>query len=173
MTQEIGPLQVDANIECVVIPDSVKEICENAFANLEQLQRVVFLEDSRLSSFKSCCFKNSGITDISAPASLRRVEVGAFLGCANLRHVTFSEGLETIGELAFARTAVESVRLPSTLRYILNSFDDCVTVRDVFLPAGHMEVCYDAVQRRYTGTLFVPADVKNIQYSPAYAYFGL
>lgn len=36
-----------------------------------------------------------------------------------------------------------------------------------------MEVCYDASTRKYTGTLFVSADVESVQYSPAYAYFGL
>lgn len=159
--------------EYVVVPSSVREICENAFGGCGELKRVFFLDNSQLNSLRSGCFKNSGITEISLPGSLQRVGAGAFLYCRSLKSVTFSEGLTTIEELAFARSAVESIWLPSTLRNIQNAFDDCTTIKNVFLPTGRMEVCYDASRRGYSGTLFVPASVESIQKHPAYACFGL
>ena len=95
------------------------------------------------------------------------------MNCENLQNVELNEGLEELGELVFARSTVQSIRLPSTLSKFSNAFYDCTTIRQIFLPVGRMDVCWDESRRMYAGTLTVSADVQSIQYHPAYALFDI
>ena len=82
------------------------------------------------------------------PASLRTVSQGSFSQCENLRSAKFAEGLEVLGtdksqrggsmwSGAFQESALESVRLPSTLKRIgYSAFAGCRNLKAIELPDG-------------------------------------
>ena len=74
-------------------------------------------------------FRESGLERVTTPKSVRTIRQSAFCKCPNLKRVTLNEGLETLGTSEYTKegkpwcgvfqdSAVEDVRLPSTLRYI-------------------------------------------------------
>ena len=83
------------------------------------------------------CFFRSGLEEVVFPAGVRGVGAGAFKQCRRLRCVLLNEGLEKLGEEepidgsacrgeAFRDTAIESIRLPSTLKTVMaETFEDC------------------------------------------------
>ena len=59
----------------------------------------------------------------------------AFSGCSRLSCVLFSDTLHTIGERAFACTALVRVHLPSSVSLIGNSaFEDCTFLEEISFP---------------------------------------
>ena len=72
----------------------------------------------------------------------------------NLKKITLPEGLEIIGDWAFAATpGVEEVNLPSTLKHIGESaFDGCRELRNFTIPAGVEHIGINAF--RDTGMAF-------------------
>lgn len=64
--------------------------------------------------------------------------------CRNLKIVHFAEGLEKIGNQVFARSGIESLETPSSLKVISpGAFIECHSLRRVVL-ADVMEVLGDA-----------------------------
>lgn len=87
----------------------------------------------------------AGIEHLFLPSSVTDIRCGAFscqftgeLGyCSNLKSVDFANGLETIGDSAFAYTSIESLSLPTTLKTIGNSaFNGCYALNKVIIPDG-------------------------------------
>ena len=60
-----------ASIESVTISASVKEICADAFCNCHMLHEVVLEPDSTLEKIGQRCFRNSAITQMTVPATVR------------------------------------------------------------------------------------------------------
>ena len=74
-------------------------------------------------------FYDSGVERIDLPSSMRRIGAEAFMMCKQLRSVRLNEGLQTLGAkeqvkkkeasgASFAGSALESIKLPSTLKVI-------------------------------------------------------
>ena len=87
----------------------------------------------------------AAVEEVFLPKSLSTIENGAFscqftgeLGyCSLLKKVKFSNGLQTIGDNAFAYTSIESLDLPATLTSIGNSaFKGCYALGKVIIPDG-------------------------------------
>lgn len=87
----------------------------------------------------------AGVEEVFLPASLQEIGSGAFscqftgeMGyCSLLKKIDFSNGLETIGDNAFAYTSVESISLPATLKNIgAGAFKNCYALSKVIIPDG-------------------------------------
>lgn len=63
-------------------------------------------------------YMNRNIKKVYIPDSVKRIGVNAFRGCTKLENVLFSEGLETIDNYAFGRTALTTVSFPRSLKNI-------------------------------------------------------
>ena len=97
----------------LVIPNTITNINESAFAEFKGLTEVVISENV--------------------------VSIGerAFNGCVNLSKVTFAENskLETIGDGAFGSSGVVSIDIPASVNYIGSSvFESCYRLNSVYLP---------------------------------------
>lgn len=139
----------DRDLEVAQIPADVVEIAAGAFRRCARLKNVVFAPNSRLETIGAEAFRASGLTEFSAPESLRRVAAGAFAQCRALARVVLGDGLEALGDCSaetsdfgvFQGAGLESVKLPSGLcRIPYAAFHDCARLRDIQLPQGLREV---------------------------------
>ena len=124
----------------------MKTIEARAFYGYKNLKHVAFSEG--LERLGELCFSQSGLESVEFPASLRTVSKGSFSQCENLKSARFAEGLEVLGADwdannkmtwygAFQESALESVRLPSTLKKIAyRTFAGCKNLKTVELPDG-------------------------------------
>jgi hypothetical protein len=103
----------------VVIPSTVREIGENAFARLYSLVDLRFeegVERIYFSAFSQCY----QLTVVTFPASLVVIDERAFYLCRSLREVTFAADskLQHIGKEAFPQCPLEKVFLPASVTEI-------------------------------------------------------
>lgn len=140
----------------IVIPASVKTIEKGAFSECYSLTTVIFDEDSQLETieggyyylsnnfygaFSSC----TALTSICIPASVKKIEAGAFQNCSSLATVSFEKGslLESIGGGftnhyydyvgAFADCkALVSIDIPASVKTIGSAtFQNCIALKTV------------------------------------------
>ena len=128
----------------VKLPSTLKRIEHRVFTGCKNLKVVRFPE--RLEYLGKFCFSQSGLESVDFPASLRTISQGSFSQCKNLRSAKFAEGPEALGtderqrdgtmwSGAFQESALESVRLPSTLRKIAyRTFAGCRSLKAIELP---------------------------------------
>ena len=101
------------------IPDGVKAIGVDAFAECEKLTGVTFpdgVTEIADQAFYGC----KRLTKVTLPASLRTLGRDAFSFCSKLKTVTLPEGLESIGERAFADCVklVAEISIPDSVTNI-------------------------------------------------------
>ena len=87
-------------------------------------------------------YTDNKVTELVIPAEIDGVavkEIGAhaFKRCYHLSSITISEGITTIGELAFFKINVKSVTIPSSVTAIGRyAFSDCKNLESVTVPEG-------------------------------------
>lgn len=81
---------------------------------------------------------NKNIISITIPSTVKEIPKRFVEGAANLEIVVLPEGLEKIGDSAFAYTKnLKKINLPSTLKHIGScAFDNCVSLTGIEFPAG-------------------------------------
>ncbi len=151
----------DTQITKVVIPSTVTEIEEYAFANCSKLQTVIFLCD--LQEIPAYAFYNcTSLTNVQIPGSvetigdyafratdIRTVTIGenvrtigteAFRDCTSLAELNFAPQsvLQVIGQAAFGGcTSLKTVEMPDTVTVLKNSaFVGCGSLMTVYVSAG-------------------------------------
>lgn len=101
----------------VLLPDTVQEIGDEAFADCRELQQAVL------------------------PASLRRIGARSFRRCRKLRAVKLPEDLEGIGTEAFAGTGIHLVTVPDTVTELgAGVFEDCSALIEAEIGLGIIEL---------------------------------
>ena len=137
----------------LVLPDKTTQICNYAFENQKNLEKVVIPDGVQLGneSFKSCtalkevqlpsdlaviphgAFNLTGIESITIPSSVKTIAPSAFFSCKSLKEVVLNEGLECIGHNAFKLCEnLTTVHFPSTLKVIAKcAFTFCNDLTDV------------------------------------------
>lgn len=88
-----GPIVGRSNFTEVILPDTIKTICPEAF---------------------SC----SNLTQIVLPASLEEIPERCFYRCKNLKSIQLPEGLKVLGKHAFSYTELEDITIPSSVTHI-------------------------------------------------------
>ncbi len=151
-------------ITCVVIDDSAGEIGDRAFANLSNLQEVVFGEKSQLGFIGNY----------------------AFYGCGKLESITLPVGLKTIGEGAFEYcTRLKSIEVPIHVASIgYGAFRDCWNLTSITLPfvgdgntKTHFGYIFGATDYKQNNDALLSTGLKNVTVTRAdsigsYAFYG-
>ena len=75
-------------------------------------------EDYPVTHIGGNAFKESAVTKVTIPSSVRFILNSAFESCASLTEVNLSEGLEEICAFAFEHSAVTSLTIPGTVTTI-------------------------------------------------------
>lgn len=111
------------SVEEVVMPDSVKMICNEAFSCCKYLKKINLSKNlqkitNQLGNnawFKKC----ESLKGIEIPAGIKEIPNMIFFGCSELSEVVFHDGLEVIGASAFASCRkLKKVSLPETVKRI-------------------------------------------------------
>lgn len=116
-------------------------------------------------SIGSDSFANTGITEISIPASVKSIEDYVFGYCRNLASVKLPEGLESIGVWAFrACYSLKSIVIPDSVTTLgEGTFEDCSALKDVVLGSGITEIPQDMfLGCTSLETVHIPVSVKKI-----------
>ena len=116
---------------------------------------------------ESAFFKNTSVTSVSIPATMKTIGNEAFQNCSNLTSLTF-EGesqLEQIGDGAFYNTVLTTIKIPATVKTIGNrAFQYCGKLTSLtFEGESQLEQISDNAFR-YTvlTTIDIPASVTSI-----------
>ena len=74
-----------------------------------------------------------GVTDVVIPEGVTEIGRRAFMGCTNMKQVTFPASLKTVGWQAFSRcTGLTSLDIPGTIqRFSFQAFAYCTGITEV------------------------------------------
>ena len=111
------------SVEEVVMPDSVKMICNEAFSSCKYLKKINLSKNLQKTTNQlgnNACFKKcERLKCIEIPAGIKENPNMMFFGCRELSEVVFHNGLEVIGTSAFASCRnLEKINLPKTVKRI-------------------------------------------------------
>ena len=125
----------NAQLKKIILPSSLREIGQYAFALCTNITEIIFEEDSMLAEIGEGAFGMTSIEKIELPESLLATGVEAFTGCPNLQEVILPEGIEIISVASFANcTLLSKINLPSTLKAIDQSaFYGCSSLKGEFV----------------------------------------
>ena len=135
---KIRLIKVLQSASSFTVPATVREIAPNAFSGNLGLESVTFEAGSQLETIGNYAFSGTGITSIVIPENVTSIGTGAFSYCENLttvdlsgfkgtalptesfansrrvRNITWNANLASIGNSAFANTALTSLDLTGT-----------------------------------------------------------
>ena len=112
-----GLFRNNTYVEEVVIPDFVDSIPNNAFNGATSLKKVIFGENSGVSSIGSYAFQNcDSLASIDIPNSVTNISNYAFYQCNGLRSVKIPDSITTLYDYTFAECRnLTVVILPNTI----------------------------------------------------------
>ncbi|EKJ5635651.1 leucine-rich repeat domain-containing protein [Campylobacter coli] len=140
--EKVKSLGLDTKAE-VVIPKDIKVI-EGGFFQNDKIRKIIMNEG--LEVIGSDAFYQCGaIKEVAFPASLKRVESWAFIGCCKLKSANFKEGLESIGERAFWECeSLEEISLPDSLKEIgKDAFLEVYNLKRIHISKNHKYFGYE------------------------------
>jgi len=131
-------------LTAITLPDSVKSICDCAFAGCDALRTFSIGKDSRLEAIGDKAFSScSLLEELRLPAGLKQIGKKAFYFCSMLRKPELSRDV-TVGRDAFLRAC-----LPAAM------FDESFNAPFEELPA-EAKMCYHAVPGKPEDGISVP-----------------
>ena len=150
----------------LVIPDEVRHGNDN--------YTVIAIDNGNPNhgTFELC----DGLTKVTFPSGLQRIESGAFQQCYNLTEVDFSActALTDIGGSAFKHSGLTSVSLPASLTNLNNSvFEDCTDLTSVEIPDGLTQIGIKTFYNTNLTSLTLPASVRNIGKTAFYPCYNM
>lgn len=120
------------------------------------------------------CFAGSGLTEVTFPTSVKVVGHEAFYDCKQLHHAELNEGLAVLGEkfdsggkeyngMAFAKSGIESIRIPSSLKTIeTTTFMECKSLKTVEFSEGPEKIGVGAFGKYGIESVVLPSSVRTI-----------
>ena len=127
---------IESNISHVTLcsPDTILE--PGAFSNCNSLKTATL--PSRMKTFPSSLFYNSGLTKFIFPED--SIEVGRFMfyGCTGLTSVTLSDNIVIIRFSAFGNCrSLRTIYIPKSVEYITpEAFDGCISLTEITFEKG-------------------------------------
>lgn len=120
-----------ASLASVDLPDGLTKISEYAFASCTSLSQIDFPEG--IAKIGPYAFRESGLTTVAIPGSIKAIKEGCFYNCDNLTSAVIGSGVTRIGAHAFRDCGnLETVEIPSTVKILGTScLRDCPKLHDV------------------------------------------
>ena len=166
--EEIGE---GAKVEEIVLPDTVEEIGEGAFARCQELLGVRFPKAiQKLPDYLfSDCRK---LLPFSIPASVKEIGDYAFQNCRSLTKIVLPQGLERIGNYAFYNCrGLKELKLPGNVKSLgTGALKNCESLSFIAL-AGHKNIQNVVADMHHPFTLSIQYPSDNGSTVSAYLYF--
>ncbi len=160
-----APELVDENGFGYVIVDSKELTLTKYTGSATDITVPAEYQDKPVTAIGEDAFRDTRITSVVIPSSVKSLGSRAFDGCVALASVTLPEGLESIGDHAFKYdTALTEIKLPSTLKTIGMYAFTYTGISSVEIPDGVTtigEYCFYQNEKLATAT--VPASVTTIK----------
>lgn len=125
----------------VTLPEELHTIGKNAFAWCSKLSHVAFPSGVKIiddGAFASC----QGLTELLLPQSLEYIGADAFRACSEVKTLTLPQSIKSIGRRAFDFCAsLESVEVPCGITVLTEGvFSHCESLHKVVLPVGLIRI---------------------------------
>lgn len=140
-----GAFSMCSMLKGITLPASLAVIPDHAFSKCTALNEVHFRNQQ---SIGACAFEYCrSLAAANIPGTVKTIGMHAFSGCTALNNLTLKNGIEQIGDYAFAETAVRKISLPSeSLTYAgENMFFNCPKLTTVYGIKG--TYAYDWAER--------------------------
>lgn len=113
----------DTMLVSITIPKGVTQIGNEAFYNCNKLSKILFEDDSKLSSLGTQTFaKATNMQCITIPTNVLELKNGLFNGCTNLSNINFENieysKLKSIGHFVFKGTKIRKLKIPKSVTNI-------------------------------------------------------
>ena len=147
------------NIEGVIMPNTIKQILEEAFYGCSNLSIIEFSNKLEIIARSAFAF-NSAIISVNLPASLTKIEDTAFFNCNGLTSITIPEIVASIGERAFQEcSSLESITINATTPPTLGRNVMPSNVKIIYVPAESVEA-YKAAWSDYADKIYSIEELK-------------
>lgn len=188
-----------ADVEEVILPDTVKEIGDSAFYGCKSLKTIELpegLEKLGPMCFHSCegleeitipstvkevggalypTFEDSGLKKITFAEGTTGIPSSIFQGASKLTEVVLPESMKTIGSYAFMSCkSLETIHLPESLISIgNNAFYGCTSLKEITIPKG-----INSLGDGILGSAFEGTGIEIVYFEegrtviPSYAFHG-
>ncbi|MBQ0141715.1 MAG: leucine-rich repeat domain-containing protein [Prevotellaceae bacterium] len=126
----------------IFLPESLKEIKTEAFANCKQLESVIFSSKSFCdignAAFKWC----TSLRRVDLPHNVKVIKMGTFSWCTSLESINESPGLEVIESAAFSHCgSIKNIDfIPNATQIGQRAFMDCSSLETIAFPNGLKEI---------------------------------
>jgi predicted nucleic acid-binding Zn-ribbon protein len=124
-------------LSTVILPDTVTSISAESFYYCSALKNITL--PSGLVEIPVETFRNSGLTSIEIPSSVKYIRDSAFHSCASLTSINFSEDsvLQLMGSSVFSGcTKLTSIDIPSVVEMGSHMFSGCTSLTTVNFPSN-------------------------------------
>lgn len=151
--------------ETYIMPSEVEKIDDYNYVltRLKYLKNLIFSKN--LKTIPECSV--SSMESVVIPDQVNRIEESTFLGCENLKKVTFGKNVTFIGDGAFAQCkALKTIKLPKNLKEIDNSAFVATSLKEVAIPDSVVKIGRSVFEKNVK--LKKPAYLKKIKDGSVY-----
>lgn len=108
----------ETQLKSISFPKSLAVLKRHSIGFNENITSVD-LSNTALTEIGIMAFVNcTSLSEVKLPSTLEAILLGAFLDCSSLAEIELPENLYSIGQSAFAGTALTEIRIPSTVEEI-------------------------------------------------------
>ncbi|MDY4112427.1 MAG: leucine-rich repeat domain-containing protein [Roseburia sp.] len=140
VTEIRGGAFADSAVIAVKLPDTVINVCDNAFyycITLVEIQLGAKTEIVGTKAFEGCI----ALKRIELNEGLIYISDGAFANCTSLTHVDFPDSLTKIGAGAFGMSGITEIVIPGSVESIgTQAFTGCKSLKQVSIENGTVEI---------------------------------
>lgn len=137
------------------VPSTVEEIGKKAFRNTGNLYEINLYN---VKTIRKEAFANSGVTKLTIPGGVKKIEDGAFRGLVRLQEMTIEPRLRLPANFARDSRLLAKVNLPQGAEYLdHNAFKDCLRLEQFPFTA---EISYEG------DSIFSGCGFKNVFFQP-------
>ena len=151
------------SLKTVSIPSGVTTINEGVFDSCTVLTNIVLPEGVATIdkyAFRGC----EALSSIHIPDGVTAIADGVFNGCIRLNAVNIPTQVNAIGNYSFAKTLVDTVKLPGTVTSLgYNAFDNCTQLKSINIPDAVTSIGIDAFHNcSVLDSIHIPAGVTEL-----------
>ncbi len=137
------------NLETVILPKTIRSIQMYAFNYTPKLYNIDLPES--IQEIGENAFNESGISSITIPGGVKKIEEGTFSNTPNLQTVNIESGVSEISREAFYNSSnLETIHIPSTVTKIEeNAFGKDISLKNITI--DNANEFYESEE--YSGTI--------------------